>query len=106
MMGANDLRAAGIETGLKGAVKLYRGRGCNRCRQTGFRGRSAAFEVMPYSEAIRKMTTPKANFENIRIRAKEEGMVTLRENAIRKMMDGVTTYEEVLRVTSARKVVV
>lgn len=106
VMGANDLGAAGIETGLKGAVKLYRGRGCNRCRQTGYRGRSGAFEVMPYSEAIQKMTTPKANIENIRIRAKEEGMVTLRENAIRKMLDGVTTYEEVLRVTSGRKVIV
>jgi general secretion pathway protein E len=105
-MEANELRQAGIETGLKGAVKLYRGRGCNRCRQTGYRGRSAAFEVLPYSEAIRKMTTPKANMENIRIRAKEEGMVTLRENAIQKMLDGVTTYEEVLRVTSARRAVV
>jgi len=105
-MGANELRAAGVESGLKGAVDLYRGKGCNRCRQTGYRGRSGAFEVMPYSEAIRKMTTPKANIENIRIRAKEEGMVTLRENAIQKMLDGVTTYEEVLRVTSARKAVI
>ncbi len=105
-MEANDLRAAGIETGLKGAVKLFRGLGCNRCRQTGYRGRSAAFEVMPYSEAIQKMTTPKTNIESIRIRAKEEGMVTLRENAIQKMLDGVTTYEEVLRVTAARKVIV
>ena len=105
-MAADDLRTAGIETGMKGAVKLYRGRGCNRCRQTGYRGRSAAFEVMPYSEAIQKMTTPKTNVANIRIRAREEGMVTLRENAIQKMLDGVTSYEEVLRVTSARKVVV
>jgi len=105
-MGASELQMAGIDAGLKGAVKLYRGRGCNRCRQTGYRGRSAAFEVMPYSEAIRKMTTPKTNIENIRIRAKEEGMVTLRENAIQKMLDGVTSYEEVLRVTSARKIVV
>mgnify|MGYP000037095853 CR=1 FL=1 len=105
-MGASELRMAGIDAGLKGAVKLYRGRGCNRCRQTGYRGRSAAFEVMPYSEAIRKMTTAKTNIENIRIRAKEEGMVTLRENAIQKMLDGVTSYEEVLRVTSARKIII
>jgi general secretion pathway protein E len=61
------------------------------------------YEVMPYSESIQKMTTAKANIENIRIRAKEEGMVTLRQNAIIKMLEGVTTYEEVLRVTSARK---
>jgi general secretion pathway protein E len=105
-MKANDLRTAGIETGLKETVKLCRGRGCNRCRQTGYRGRSAAFEVMPYSEAIQKMTTPKTNIENIRIRAKEEGMVSLRENAIQKMLDGVTTFEEVLRVTASRRVIV
>jgi general secretion pathway protein E len=105
-MEADDLRTAGIDAGLKGTVKLYRGRGCNRCRQTGYRGRSAAFEVMPYSDAIQKMTTPKTNAANIRIRAIEEGMVTLRENAIQKMLDGVTSYEEVLRVTSARKAVV
>jgi type II secretory ATPase GspE/PulE/Tfp pilus assembly ATPase PilB-like protein len=61
---------------------------------------------MPFSEAIRKMTTPRANVENIRIRAKEEGMVSLRENALRKLMDGVTTYEEVLRVTAGRRPVV
>ena len=105
-MDVNELRSSGIETGLKGAVKLYRGRGCNRCRQTGYRGRSGAFEVMSYSDAIQKMTTPKANIENIRIRAKEEGMVSLRDNAIQKMLDGITSYEEVLRVTSARKIIV
>jgi general secretion pathway protein E len=58
---------------------------------------------MPYSESIQKMTTAKVNFEKIRIRAKEEGMVTLRQNAIKKMLDGVTTYKEVLRVTSVRR---
>lgn len=106
LMEADDLRAAGIEIGAKGAVTLHRGKGCNRCRQTGYRGRTAAFEVMPYSEAIQKMTTAKTNVENVKIRAREEGMVTLRENAVQKMLDGLTTYEEVLRVTSGRKVIV
>jgi general secretion pathway protein E len=102
-MSAADLQDLGIRTGLKGALKLRRGVGCNRCRHTGYRGRMGIYEVMPYSESIQKMTTAKANIENIRIRAKEEGMVTLRQNAIIKMLEGVTTYEEVLRVTSARK---
>ncbi len=102
-MDAADLTKLGIDTGLGGAVKLHRGIGCNRCRHTGYRGRSGIYEVMPYSDGIQKMTTAKANFENIRRRAKEEGMVTLRQNAIMKMLDGVTSPKEVLRVTSVRK---
>ena len=102
-MTASDLQDLGIRTGLKGVLKLRRGMGCNRCRQTGYRGRVGIYEVMSYSESIQKMTTAKANIENIRIRAKEEGMVTLRQNAIIKMLEGVTTYKEVLRVTSVRK---
>jgi general secretion pathway protein E len=100
---AADLVALGIDTGLSGTVQLHRGIGCNRCRHTGYRGRSGIYEVMPYSESIQKMTTAKVNFEKIRIRAKEEGMVTLRQNAIKKMLDGVTTHKEVLRVTSVRR---
>jgi general secretion pathway protein E len=100
---ASELVAIGIDPGSDGIVQLHRGIGCNRCRHTGYRGRSGIYEVMPYTESIQKMTTAKANFERIRIRAKEEGMVTLRQNAIQKMLDGVTTYKEVLRVTSARQ---
>ncbi len=102
-MDAAELSALGLETGLKGAVRLHRGIGCNRCRQTGYRGRSGIYEVMPYSESLQKMTTARANFENIRKRANEEGMVSLQQNAINKMLTGVTTYKEVLRVTSVRK---
>ena len=102
-MDAADLAALGIETGLEGGVGLHRGVGCNRCRQTGYRGRSGIYEVMPYTESLQKMTTARANFENLRKRAKEEGMVTLRQNAIMKMLEGVTSYNEVLRVTSVRK---
>ncbi len=102
-MDAAELAALGIETGLEGGVGLHRGVGCNRCRQTGYRGRSGIYEVMPYTESLQKMTTARANFENLRKRAKEEGMVTLRQNAIMKMLEGVTSYNEVLRVTSVRK---
>ena len=102
-MDAAELTALGIETGLEGPVGLHRGVGCNRCRQTGYRGRSGIYEVMPYTESLQKMTTARANFENLRKRAKEEGMVTLRQNAVMKMLAGVTTYNEVLRVTSIRK---
>ena len=105
-MDAVDLQALGIDTGIDGILRLHRGTGCNRCRHTGYRSRTGIYEVMPYSEGIQKMTTARANIEAIRTRAKEEGMVTLRQNAIAKMLEGITTYEEVLRVTSARKLIV
>ena len=104
-MEAAELAALGFDTGLDGTIQLHRGVGCNRCRHTGYRGRSGIYEVMPYTESLQKMTTAKVNFENLRRRAKEEGMVTLRQNAIMKMLDGVTTYKEVLRVTSARRLI-
>ncbi|MCP4694076.1 MAG: type II/IV secretion system protein [Desulfobacterales bacterium] len=99
MMDASELRAMGLEVGKKERVKLHRGKGCVKCRNTGYRGRTGVFEVLPYSESIRKMTTGRANVENIRIRAREEGMVTLRESAVKKMLSGDTTFDEVLRVT-------
>jgi general secretion pathway protein E len=105
-MEAEHLKAIGLETATGTATTLYRGNGCIRCRNTGYRGRIGIYEIMPFSDALRKMTTHRANVENIRIRAKEEGMVSLRENALKKLLDGVTTYEEVLRVTAGRKPVV
>lgn len=100
---SGELKALGIDVKRSGNIKLYRGRGCIRCRQTGYRGRSGIFEVLPYTESIRKMTTNKANVENMRVRAREEGMITLRENAVAKLLSGKTTYQEVLRVTTGGK---
>ena len=104
-MEAQELNAMGLRTGRSGKIALQQGRGCNRCRQTGYRGRAGIFEVMPYSEGLQKMTTAKTNLENLRTRAKEEGMVTLRENAIRKMLEGVTTFKEALRVTADHRLI-
>ncbi len=99
IMDSSELRDMGLEVGKKDRVKLHGGKGCIKCRTTGYRGRTGIFEVLPYTESIRKMTTERANVENIRIRAREEGMVTLRESAVRKMLVGGTTFDEVLRVT-------
>jgi general secretion pathway protein E len=94
-----ELARMGIEVGKKGKVELSRGVGCLRCRNTGYRGRIGIFEVLPYSEPLKKMTTADADIEKIRAQAKEEGMATLRESSIRKLLEGITTYQEVLRVT-------
>jgi general secretion pathway protein E len=99
-----DLKDMGLEVGVNGRITLHRGRGCYKCRGTGYLGRSAIFEVLPYTEAIKKMTTPGTDLEAIRARVRQEGMVTLRENAIKTMLDGQTTYSEVLRVTWVQNV--
>ena len=96
---AKELKGLGLNLGKKGRIKLHHGTGCVKCRNTGYRGRDGIFEVLPYSESIKRLTTPQADVFKITKRAKEEGMVTLRENAVKKMLGGITTYQEVLRVT-------
>ncbi len=80
-------------------INLYRGKGCIRCRGTGYRGRIGVFEVLPFSEDIKRLTSQNIDVESIRLHARKAGMVTLRENAVKKLLDGKTTYQEVLRVT-------
>ena len=80
-------------------IKLKHGKGCAKCRNTGYMGRSGIYEVMPYSESLKRLTTAEATLETIRKKAVEEGMVLLRQNGIKKMLKGETTYQEILRVS-------
>ncbi|RLB42949.1 MAG: type II/IV secretion system protein [Deltaproteobacteria bacterium] len=96
---AERLERLGINVKERDHLTLYRGKGCVRCRGTGYHGRTGIFEVLPYSEQLKKLTTPDAKPSDIKSQAMKEGMVTLRENAARKLLEGITTYEEVLRVT-------
>jgi general secretion pathway protein E len=98
-MEAVELAELGLNIGNRGCATLYRGKGCIKCRTTGYRGRTGIFEVLPYSESLKKLTTADTDVEKLRSRAREEGMFTLRESAIKKMMEGATTFEEVLKVT-------
>ena len=98
-MSAAELKAMGLDVGQNGRIKLKRGKGCQRCRGTGYYGRTGIFEVIPYSESLKKMTTVNADFKAIAAQAKKEGMITLRANALIKLLAGKTTYQEVLRVT-------
>ncbi|MBF0230840.1 MAG: type II/IV secretion system protein [Desulfamplus sp.] len=82
-----------------GDVILKRGKGCVNCRYTGYKGRKAVFEVLPYSENLKKITSADVNISELRKIADIEGFVTLRERAITKMLNGETTYQEVLKVT-------
>ncbi len=83
-------------------VKNYKvslGRGCEECRGTGYLGRTGIFEVMEITEKIREEVHEKSSPLNIKKIARGQGMNTLKDNAIRKLLQGITTVDEVLRVT-------
>jgi len=82
-----------------GKVHFYRGKGCQTCSFTGMKGRVAIYEVMPISQELRDLVLRNAPTAEIREVAQSQGMRSLRQNALRKVLDGVTTVEEVLRVT-------
>ncbi len=96
---SKELASLGLDLGRNGPVELHMGKGCMKCRGTGYLGRSGVYEVLPVTESIKKMITPESNVEAMLDMAKKEGMITLRENAIKKLLEGETTYQEVLRVT-------
>jgi general secretion pathway protein E len=98
-MDTAELTSMGLDLGKEGKIELSRGKGCLKCRGTGYLGRSGIYEVLPVTEGIRKLIRPECDAEAIRDMARKEGMVTLRENAVRKLLEGRTTYQEVLRVT-------
>ncbi|MDD5282488.1 MAG: type II secretion system protein GspE, partial [Candidatus Omnitrophica bacterium] len=79
--------------------KLFRGKGCPACKNTGFLGRIGIFEVLVINEVIRKMVEEKNSADAIKNKAIELGMKTLREDGLEKARLGVTTIEEILRVT-------
>ncbi len=79
--------------------KLFRPMGCRSCGQTGYRGRVAVTEVMPISEEIERLAVTHGSATEIRRVAIAEGMITLRQDGLRKTGAGLTTVEEILRVT-------
>lgn len=81
-------------------VQLHKGSGCRSCRQTGFRGRTGIYELMVTTDLIREMCVQRVNANVIRKHAIKEGMITLRQDGWRKVQSGVTTVDEVARVTA------
>ncbi len=81
------------------SVKLYKGRGCNVCNNTGYKGRVGLYEVMEISDALREMILTGASSIEIKNKAQEEGMISLRGSGLRKIKAGMTTVEEVVRET-------
>ena len=79
-------------------LKLYEGRGCKECNNTGYLGRIGIFEVLVVSEKIAKMIIARSRAQDIAKQAVSEGMITMRQDGFLKVLEGITTVEEVLRV--------
>jgi type IV pilus assembly protein PilB len=88
------LEKASIETD-----RLWRGKGCEQCRKTGYRGRCGIYEVVVLDDAIRDMVAGRPNVTELRRYCKERGMVTLRQDGVRKLKRGVSSLEEILQAT-------
>ena len=79
-------------------IKLFRGKGCEGCGNSGYYGRVGIFEVLPVTDAIGKLILERSPASSIEAKAKEEGMVTLKQDGYLKVLDGITSIEEILRV--------
>jgi type IV pilus assembly protein PilB len=80
-------------------VKAYKGTGCDRCNKTGYKGRVGLYEVMEITDELRELILVGASALELRRKAVEEGMITLRGSGLRKISAGMTSIEEVLRET-------
>ena len=92
-----DLTTLGVQA--PPGTTLWRGKGCAECRNTGYRGRTGIYELFTLSEDVRGLILRRASARDIRRVAIEAGMVTLRVDGWLRACEGVTTIEEVLRVT-------
>jgi general secretion pathway protein E len=81
-------------------LPVFYGEGCPTCRGTGYYGRTAIFEVLPVTEKIVRMINQRTDSVEIQKAARLDGMMTLREVAVKKLAQGITTFEEVVRVTN------
>ncbi|MBI5236998.1 MAG: type II secretion system ATPase GspE [Deltaproteobacteria bacterium] len=102
--GPEEIRLISAEFGRSskmdaGEFSLYRGEGCERCDNSGYRGRTGIFELMTMNDDLRQMVVEKKGSNMMRLKAMERGMITLREDGWDKVLKGITTIDEVTRVT-------
>jgi type IV pilus assembly protein PilB len=81
--------------------KLFRGKGCDRCRKTGYSGRLGIYELLVMDDHLRDQVTRNPDVNQLRKLCRERGLVTLREDGFQKVMKGLTTVDEILRVTES-----
>ena len=97
----DELMQLGIKTRDVTSQRFYYGKGCEHCKKTGYKGRTALFEMMDVNDTVRELMLTKSSAAQIRIAAQKSGMRTLRDAGIQKIFAGITTIEEVVRETLA-----
>jgi type IV pilus assembly protein PilB len=95
---AEALGRLGSDIQLDQNVVFYRGQGCDYCRGTGYRGRTGIFELLPVTDPLRGLIVRRAAANEIKAHAIRDGMRTLREDGLEKVMSGISTIDEILRV--------
>jgi len=98
-----DARKKELNIASKKELIFYEGKGCNKCNNTGYKGRIGLMEALYLSPKVKDLIAAKAKESEIKTQARKDGMKTLRENGVDKALAGVTTLEEVVRVTIADK---
>ncbi|MBN1355551.1 type II secretion system ATPase GspE [bacterium] len=88
-----------VDNGNGGQITVYQGEGCKRCNKTGYRGRTGIYEMFIINDEIRQLILDKASANILKREARKFGMRTLREDGWQKVKSGMTTIEEVMRVT-------
>jgi type IV pilus assembly protein PilB len=93
------LKIGFTEEEVKKGLKIMKGNGCEVCGGRGYKGRVGLYEVLEMSETLKDMILTGASAIELREQAQKEGMITLRRSGCRKVIDGVTTIEEIVRET-------
>jgi type II secretion system protein E len=95
----SEVRSLGIDPTQLNEASVSKGKGCERCKYMGYKGRAGLFEIFIVDDEVRHMINSKSTTVELRKRAREMGMRTLREDGIRKVLSGMTTAEEVITAT-------
>lgn len=93
-----DIRALGLERYLEPGTQLWRGRGCEYCRQTGYYGRSGIFEILPFDGDIKEAIRRNCDLQDLRKLARSKDVASLFDDGMDRVLRGITTIEEVVRV--------
>jgi len=96
---ASLIKALGLESRVDSQTKFVEARGCKFCGNSGYKGRVGIFEILRSTPEIQQLIISKASVDEIREVARKQGMRTLREAAMDKLLSGVTTVQEIMRVT-------
>jgi type II secretory ATPase GspE/PulE/Tfp pilus assembly ATPase PilB-like protein len=94
-----EIESLGLDATQLAEATVMKGRGCEACKNLGYKGRMGIFEIFQIDDEVRHMINEKASTIDLRKRAREMGMRTLREDGIRKVLAGMTSAEEVIGVT-------